>query len=172
MSPPESSFPGSLHRLSIPRPLSMTTHVTSHTYKSNRSKHRGFGGFPMPHEIVHGMFSRFFPSFKRKLTRSVTMPHSTTLASIRGDGLSAGDRSVNYITFSATVGRNSVFRDLSDEQARELGNVELRALGALLWIVAGVRFNLSCPLSASDRCVFSSITLGFSLSHMWSLRRT
>ncbi|CAE6440829.1 unnamed protein product [Rhizoctonia solani] len=48
----------------------------------------------------------------------------------------AGPREVPHITFDAIVGRNSQFHDLSQDEQDELGGVEYRALGALLWVIA------------------------------------
>ena len=48
-------------------------------------------------------------------------------------------KKVPYISFSAVVGRNSRFTDLTDEQMDELGGVEYRALRVLMYTVIGVR---------------------------------
>ncbi|KAF7351098.1 Potassium transport protein [Mycena sanguinolenta] len=99
-------------------------------------KHSGFGGFPMPHEIVKNLFSYFFPKLQRRLTRTLTLPKTTTLTSRRGEGV-VGAKPAPYISFDLIVGRNSAFHQLTREQQDELGGVEYRALNALLWIVAG-----------------------------------
>lgn len=96
----------------------------------------------MPHEIAHHLFRRFFPKLQQKLTRTVTVPITTTIASQHSE-IPVGARPVPYISFAATVGRNSTFQELNDEQLDELGGVEYRALNALLWIVGGV-----CPFSS------------------------
>jgi hypothetical protein len=109
--------------------------MTTHTYASGRhTKHSGFGGFPMPHEIARDIFTRFFPKLQRKLTRTMTIPRTTTLNGV------VGAKPAPYISFNAIVGRNSAFHQLTREQQDELGGVEYRALKALLWIVAGVSF--------------------------------
>lgn len=92
----------------------------------------------MPFEILNSLFNLFFPKLKRKLTRSVTIPLTTTIASTRGGDIPSGAKPVPYISFEAIVGRNSAFPLLTNEQMEELGGVEYRALNALLWIVAGV----------------------------------
>ncbi|KAL4252407.1 Potassium transport protein [Abortiporus biennis] len=112
------------------------THASHHT-QPRRSKHSGFGGFPMPHEIISRLFRKFFPKLERKLTRTITMPRTQTLASQRGYPASPGARPVSYITFEAVVGPNSKFERLTREQLDELGGVEYRGLTALLWIVGG-----------------------------------
>lgn len=92
----------------------------------------------MPLEILSDMADRFFPKFKRRLTRTVTIPVTTSLISHRVGEAPAGTKAVPYISFDAVVGRNSRFHLLTHDQLEELGGVEYRALNALLWIVAGV----------------------------------
>lgn len=41
-----------------------------------------------------------------------------------------------YLSYTATIGRNSLFVDLSEEQREELGGVEYRALKTLAWILS------------------------------------
>ncbi|KAG8732556.1 low affinity potassium transporter [Ceratobasidium sp. 423] len=94
------------------------------------SNQSGYGGFPMPHELAGRVIKRFFPQ-TMTLTRTLTM----------GSG-GAEPREVPYITFDAIVGRNSQFHDLSQEEQDELGGVEYRALGALLWIIAAYYFGI------------------------------
>ncbi|KIK67556.1 hypothetical protein GYMLUDRAFT_257413 [Collybiopsis luxurians FD-317 M1] len=128
----------SIRRLSVSHGPPLAPTYTYNTYKSNRgTKHSGFGGFPMPHEIIQKLFEKFFPQFRRKITRTITIPATTTIASQRGDNFPPGAKIVPYISFEAVVGRNSAFPLLTDEQLEELGGVEYRALNALLWIVAG-----------------------------------
>jgi hypothetical protein len=95
----------------------------------------------MPLEILGSIFSRLFPKLERRLTRSMTYPATTTIASQhRGDARNAdGSKLVPYISFDAIVGHNSTFHLLTNDQLEELGGVEYRALNALLYIVAGVR---------------------------------
>ncbi|EGO00821.1 hypothetical protein SERLA73DRAFT_105229 [Serpula lacrymans var. lacrymans S7.3] len=127
-------------------------------------KHSGFGGFPMPHEILAMILRWLFPGVEKRLHRTVTIPVTTTLTggglgrtvslgpggrtySVHGSGLDAGGsisgaigedaKPVAYISFDAIVGRNSAFHLLTNEQLEELGGVEYRALNALLWLVAG-----------------------------------
>ncbi|KAI0645210.1 cation transport protein-domain-containing protein [Trametes meyenii] len=145
MSRPTMSRP-TMSRQTISRTNGMprtgtTTTVTSQPFPARRNVHKGFGGFPMPHEIISRLFGRAFPSLERKLTRTITMPRTRTIASERGT-LPPGTRPVPYISFEATVGRNSVFQSLTREQLEELGGVEYRALSALLWIVASYHIGL------------------------------
>lgn len=106
----------------------------------------------MPHEIIGAIINRFFPKLERKLTRTVTVPLTTTIASRTGTNL------VSYISFDAVVGRNSAFQHLTHNQIEELGGVEYRALNALLWIVAGVSETLSCDVLCADAENDSSTT--------------
>lgn len=140
------------------------THRSSHARRASSSYHfdqpqeqmlRGFGGFPMPHELLGMLFGWLFPNTKNRLKRTVTIPVATTLtggglgrtmsaaASItgrltHGGTISAkeGTKPVTYISFDAVVGRNSAFHFSTNEQLEELGGVEYRALNALLWLVA------------------------------------
>lgn len=125
---------------------------TQHSHRPHRIKHSGFGGFPMPHEIIGVLINRFFPKLERKLTRTVTMPLTTTMASRMGTTLAP------YISFDAVVGRNSAFHDLTHNQIEELGGVEYRALNALLWIVAGVSQTSSCQVFGARAEYESSTT--------------
>ncbi|KAL0574295.1 hypothetical protein V5O48_007653 [Marasmius crinis-equi] len=125
-------------------PPPFASYPTNHTYSTyiptgpRPRKHSGFGGFPMPHEIIRSLIKKFFPKLGVQMTRTVTIPRTMTYASSHGGAsLAPGARAVPYISFEAVVGRNSAFPMLSEEQLHELGGVEYRALNALLWIVAG-----------------------------------
>ncbi|KAG6850861.1 hypothetical protein H0H93_007479 [Arthromyces matolae] len=102
------------------------------------SKHSEFGGFPMPWTIIGGLFSRLFPKIQRRLTRTVTIPATMSYVSQHNTAVPpGGGKAVSYISFNATVGRNSAFQGLTHEEMDELGGVEYRALNALLWIIGG-----------------------------------
>lgn len=92
----------------------------------------------MPHEIVGRLFRKAFPGLQTRLTRTLTMPRTATLLSHAGGQGPPGARVVPYISFPATVGRNSAFQMLTEENLEELGGVEYRALKMLLWIVGCV----------------------------------
>ncbi|KAI0359598.1 TrkH-domain-containing protein [Trametes cingulata] len=140
MSRPTMSRPSMTRPGSMPRTGTITT-AASQAFPPRRNLHKGFGGFPMPHELLSRLFGRAFPSLERKLTRTITIPRTRTIASERGT-LPPGTRPVPYISFEAVVGRNSVFQSLTREQLEELGGVEYRALTALLWIVAAYHIGL------------------------------
>lgn len=106
------------------------------------TKLSGFGGFPTPFQIVRSGVERLLPQATRTLTKTMTMPRTNTLTgrgSVSGDATS---KEVPYITFDATVGRNSHFTGLTEEQMDELGGVEFRALRVLFWVVTIVRFGV------------------------------
>jgi hypothetical protein len=69
----------------------------------------------------------------------MTMPATASLIPSMA-GAAVGKKQVPYISFEAVVGRNSAFHLLTKDQLEEIGGVEYRALNALLWIVASVRF--------------------------------
>ncbi|CCL99243.1 uncharacterized protein FIBRA_01258 [Fibroporia radiculosa] len=125
----------SMHRPTISMPHTFESRASLHSHPP-RVMDTGFGGFPMPFEILSRLFRHFFPKLERKLTRTVTMPRTRTIVSQHGS-VAPGARPVSYISFEAVVGRNSTFKRLTHEQLEELGGVEYRALGALLWIVGG-----------------------------------
>ena len=68
------------------------------------------------------------------MPRTETLVPSASQMEVKGAA-----KPVQYISFKAIVGRNSVFKDLTDENIEELGGVEYRALSALVWIVPVVR---------------------------------
>ncbi|KAG1737871.1 cation transport protein-domain-containing protein [Suillus paluster] len=130
-------------------------HAFNHVDQPQEQMLRGFGGFPMPHELLGMLFGWLFPHARNGLERTTTIPVTTTLTGgglgrtmsgaastprrpIRGGSISAveGTKPVTYISFDAVVGRNSAFHVSTNEQLEELGGVEYRALNALLWLVA------------------------------------
>jgi len=134
----------------FPPTFTMNTTYTMHTARTRntiRTQDQGFGGFPMPHQIVGRLVQKAFPNIGQSLHRTVTIPRTATLTSQAvGGPTSPGARPVPYISFDAVVGKNSVFLDLSEENMEELGGVEYRALGMLLWIIAAVSFFVSLAL--------------------------
>ena len=97
----------------------------------------------MPHEIISSLVRKFFPNLARRIKRTVTVPVTRTLTSqhVEGGQQAVGSRPVNYISFSALVGRNSTFHDLTNEQIEELCGIEFKALNCLVWIVPCVCFH-------------------------------
>ncbi|KAG2073727.1 TrkH-domain-containing protein [Suillus decipiens] len=171
ISVPGSSAPRRRRSSTVPQHshVPLTQHPTIQTRRSSDARPasnlyfvdppqeqmlRGFGGFPMPHELLGMLFGWLFPNIKNRLKRTVTIPVTTTLT---GSGLGRatsgaasiprrsthgsisakeGAKPVTYISFDAVVGRNSAFHFSTNEQLEELGGVEYRALNALLWLVA------------------------------------
>jgi hypothetical protein len=102
----------------------------------------GFGGFPTPFELLRMFVDRFFPKAAMTVSRTMTMPRTNSIAG-RGtinSGMAEEKKEVPYISFSAVVGRNSRFHDLTEEQMDELGGVEYRGLRVLLYIVVAVSY--------------------------------
>jgi hypothetical protein len=97
---------------------------------------RDMGGFPSPWSIIGSLFTKVFPGLRRKITRTVTIPATVSLAP--GHENEPGSKYAPYLSFKARVGPNSTFRLLTSDQLEEIGGAEYRALNALLWIVAGV----------------------------------
>ena len=121
----------------IPRTYSLRPSVT----RQKDTRLSGFGGFPTPFEILHSAALKVFPKASQGLTKTMSLPRTSTIGG-RGT-IEPNDRTetkeVPYISFTATVGRNSRFTGLTEDQMNELGGVEYRALKVLLWIVVGVR---------------------------------
>ncbi|OCB85102.1 TrkH-domain-containing protein [Sanghuangporus baumii] len=106
------------------------------------TKNQGYGGFPYPTTILYKLFRRkAVPGLRRTLTRISTL-HSHQQPRDEDEKMrNKMKNSVKYFSesFSALIGRNSKFYDLTEENLEELGGVEYRALNALLWIIA-IRF--------------------------------
>jgi len=118
----------------------------AHNLRRIAGRDVGFGGFPMPHEIIGRIAGFAIPKISNWLHRTVTIPARTLSISLRGGereipqgsdatNLLSRTKSVPYISFDAVVGRNSHFYDLREEELEELGGVEYRALSMLLWLV-------------------------------------
>jgi hypothetical protein len=144
------------------RRSSLRIHPTTSVHSDRtpqRSQHKNYGGFPLPHVLAGRLFTWLFPNAGRALVRSVTLD--------RGGGVGLGPR---YFSFEVPVGHNSAFPLLTNEQLEELGGVEYRALNALLCIVAGVRLSLlPCQYTCSPP---DSIILDRSSSATSSSRHT
>jgi len=105
-----------------------------------------FGGFPNPLTWFIKLLHRLFPSLKRNVRRTLTIPLTPRLLAPDQGEIPQGARPVPYLRFRARVGHNSRFIGLSDDNYEELGGVEYRALTALFWIVSGVStFSLPSP---------------------------
>src|SRR5882762_937184 len=113
---------GSIGMPSIAQHVKQPQCSTGQSELSTRmSKRSGYGGFPMPLDILGSIFRRLFPKLQTKLTRSVTYPATVTITSQHGGARTAdGSKIVPYISFDAIVGRNSTFHFLNNEQLEEL----------------------------------------------------
>ncbi|KAI0354804.1 TrkH-domain-containing protein [Trametes cingulata] len=98
-----------------------------------------FGGFPGIQEVLSRVVSRISPSLQRRLKRTLTVPRTETLVPENARAFGSEDngtvKRVPYLSFSATVKRNSTFYGLTAEDIEELGGVEYRALCSLSWII-------------------------------------
>ncbi|GAA5838941.1 hypothetical protein JCM3766R1_004535 [Sporobolomyces carnicolor] len=119
------------------RSLTRTTTMPVATPAINSS----FGGFPNPIKLAAEFASSRIPPLRRT---QEPMPRTSTLVSTRSRrpsmesvGQPRMSKLVNYLTFDATVGRNSRFHNLTAEQQEELGGIEYRALSLLLKIIIG-----------------------------------
>jgi hypothetical protein len=161
-----------------PLPFSNTTSTLPRTYslrpvtsRKQDTRMSGFGGFPTPFEIARTLVDKFAPNASRTLTKTLTMPRTATIGPTstmgrRDTGFTGEDTMVSeapYITFAATVGRNSRFTGLTEEQMDELGGVEYRALRVLLYIVVGVS-NVTAPGALANRSMSLSSRLQVSSS--------
>ena len=143
MTPPTSPITPTTMRSSA-RDRTYSIHAFP-TYTSGRqehvsSMHTGYGGFPGPHILIGRAIRWLAPRLGNKFDRTITMPRTHTIQSMHQPHPSGVPftytKSARYLSFPATVGRNSNFRYLTEDELEELGGVEYRALGALLWIVA------------------------------------
>lgn len=104
------------------------------TRTQTTSKERGFGGFPTPFEIAGFALKKALPQLEERFSRSTTMPRTATFASTysaTGANVDPNTRSAPYLSFDATVSRNSRFHELTETQRDELGGVEYRAIDLL-----------------------------------------
>lgn len=62
---------------------------------------------------------------------------SSRLGSRRDRSRSASPRQAPYLSYTPSIGRNSQFYDLTEEQRNELGGIEYRSLKTLSWILVG-----------------------------------
>lgn len=121
---------------------------------------QGYGGFPSPLRLIASAAEK---TLAKRQESDKYLPRTTTLQTVHSRGSlaampSEASRSVNYIGFDTTVGRNSRFIGLSSSQRAELGGVEYRALSLLLKIVPSylvlvqlIPMVIMAPIFASGR---------------------
>ena len=118
-------------------------------------KHEGFGGFPGPFDLIHGIFKRAAPITYRRLERSMTIPSMTTLQ----------EKKTPWLNFNGlVVGRNSDFRTntLTAEQIERLtAATGHRRLVTLEEVATAVCF-LCSPENTGITGQFIAADLGFS----------
>jgi potassium uptake Trk family protein len=125
----EADNQGRLKQRSYTLSMERTASIASHQSFVRPARSRGFGGFPTPLEMTDHVMERVFPRIQQSFTRSTTIPHTMTFSSTHSAG--GTTRPAPYLTFNATVSRNSRFQDLTEAQKDELGGVEYRALDLL-----------------------------------------
>ncbi|KAL9006602.1 MAG: hypothetical protein Q9188_000639 [Gyalolechia gomerana] len=85
-----------------------------------------------------------------------------TFSSLRHWGSREPEPATPYLSWQPTVGRNSAFVDLTEEQREELGGIEYRSLKTLaIVLVCPLSSDTPLPLADSkvQRTIFSSISL-------------
>jgi len=144
----------------FPTNVSLTTHPTNHSVRTHHSgrrqkaKHKGYGGFPGPHRIVKNLIRKFLPGVERKLTRTLTIPVTTSLVS--APTRQPHEKHAPYIREPVRVGRNSMFdtTSISHDQRIEIAYLEYQSLGFLLWVIAFVSISRRRLAENIVDCVF------------------
>ncbi|EJU04228.1 hypothetical protein DACRYDRAFT_114599 [Dacryopinax primogenitus] len=149
------------HRPPIERLNSRATTFDGRSYQSRRrssmsgepfnSSHRdyrdqGFGGWPGPNRLIARLHKKLFPKMHLSLSRTMSVALSETLPTTTHQS--------TYLSFQAVVGRNSNFFGLTSDQLEELGGVEYRALGLLLWLIPS--YMLLIYLSVFAACAITA----------------
>ncbi|EIW52424.1 TrkH-domain-containing protein [Trametes versicolor FP-101664 SS1] len=121
-----------------------------------------FGGLPSIQDMLTSLARKISPRLERRLKRTLTVPRTETLvpqaAGAVTEDANAPVKRVPYLSFSATVKRNSSFYGLTTENIEELGGVEYRALCSLSWVIPayylgllGVSFIVTAPYMSMPR---------------------
>lgn len=136
----EPNLPSSSEKRSVelnPRPEGGATHITIDEPRFLRDRNDKSTTFPrlntrqstMPqnHDSVE-------PGIQARPTRS------NTFRSLRRSNTARTMEPAPYLSWQPTIGRNSFFFDLTEEQREELGGIEYRALKTLALILVGYFF--------------------------------
>lgn len=75
---------------------------------------------------------------------------ASTFSSLRHWGSRGPEPLTPYLSWQPTIGRNSAFADLTEEQREELGGIEYRSLKRLAIILCGKSLGAQMPAAASD----------------------
>ena len=103
----------------------------------------GYGGFPSPIKTLKACGSSLFRRVFLDRRHATSQSNGTDAEEPAGSvSQNIRTRPVPYLSFDATVGKNSSFQNLSQEQKEEIGGLELRALNLLAIIVPSYWFGL------------------------------
>jgi Cation transport protein len=120
----------------------------THSRQDSHNRHRRTGSLAFPRAATYErVLSNAFGRRRRDESPNSRMSRRSSMT-------------LPYFTFTPTVGRNSLFFDLTEDQRDELGGVEYRAVKTLLWVLLGKHFH-----TRSDERVFlwdNGIWLGLS----------
>ena len=86
-----------------------------------------------------GPYTPGTPGFSRGLSTPKSRPRAGTFSSLMRSGTQP-QTPMPYLTYQPTVGRNSAFIDLTEEQRDELGGIEYRSLKTLIVILMSYFF--------------------------------
>ena len=113
-------------------------HPSAHAHQRIMQRHLSYaslGGFDDPLTLPVHYLQQKFPNIQHQLQHTFTIPSKLIYMPECVDDRPKGVRPVPYPSFTAMVGGNSDFCGLSEQQYKELGGIEYRALSALLWTV-------------------------------------
>ena len=83
-----------------------------------------------------------------------------TFSSLRRSGTKENEPQTPYLSWQPTIGRNSAFVDLTEEQREELGGIEYRSLKTLA-VVLVCRFHCRLSESSADELITKPIMFFF-----------
>lgn len=136
----EPNLPSSSEKRSVelnPRPEGGATHITIDEPRFLRDRNDKSTTFPRLNtrqSTVPQTHDSVEPGIQARPTRS------NTFRSLRRSNTARTMEPAPYLSWQPTIGRNSFFFDLTEEQREELGGIEYRALKTLALILVGYFF--------------------------------